>query len=395
MKNMPRLIMRYSFIQTGWLFLVLFSSCEGQVKTAPVKAADEAKAVLVGQPGIVRTQGASPYANIYCGLEDKSGNLWFGTQGEGVYRYDGKSFFQYTTQDGLSNNHVYSMIQDATGNIWFGTAYGLCKYDGKHFSSVPIVVADENNFQTDTLPSGKFTVDQHGVPAPENIIWSVMQDKKGVFWFGAADGVYCYNGISSWRFLDDKNVVNKDSLHLRMIDCMLEDMNGNIWLCSGMIPGNEGITRYDGKSLSNFKPEGDGWIRNGIEDENGNLYFATRHNGVCRFNGISFTNITEQAGIDNGSVNTVLEDKAGNIWIATELGSGQPGEDGGVWRFDGKSFTRYTTRDGLVHNGVFCMVEDRSGNIWFGTRNIGLCRFDGKTFTTFSASAGIAPANTK
>jgi ligand-binding sensor domain-containing protein len=169
-----------------------------------------------------------------------------------------------------------------------------------------------------------------------------------------------------------------------MVDCILEDRKGIIWFCSGMMPGNEGIHRYDGKSISSFKPNGEGWVRNVIEGKDGNLYFATRHNGVLQYDGKKFINITEKAGIDKGSLTTVLEDKAGNLWFGTELGSGQLGEDGGVWRFDGKSFTSFTTKDGLIHNGVFCILEDMSGNMWFGTRNIGLCRYNGKTFTSFS-----------
>ena len=116
------------------------------------------------------------------------------------------------------------------------------------------------------------------------------------------------------------------------------------------------------------------------------MYIATRHNGMCRYDSLTdeFTNVTEKAGINNSSVSSIFGDKAGNIWIATELGSGQLGEDGGVWRFDGKIFTRFTTKEGLIHNGVFTIIEDKFGNIWFGTRNIGLCCFDGKTFTSFS-----------
>jgi len=57
------------------------------------------------------------------------------------------------------------------------------------------------------------------------------------------------------------------------------------------------------------------------------------------------------------------------MWIATESGSGEIGENGGLWRFDGKTFSHFTTKDGLPHNGVFGLVEDVSGNIWIGTRN--------------------------
>ncbi|GAB2558355.1 two-component regulator propeller domain-containing protein [Spirosoma aerophilum] len=67
---------------------------------------------------------------------DKTGNLWFGTTGEGVYRYDGKLFTQFTKQDGLSSNTVWCLVEDRAGNIWVGTRnIGLYRYDGKTFTS--------------------------------------------------------------------------------------------------------------------------------------------------------------------------------------------------------------------------------------------------------------------
>jgi ligand-binding sensor domain-containing protein len=75
-------------------------------------------------------------------LEDKSGNLWFGTYGGGVSKYDGKSlsagqagFTHFTDKEGLSNNVVRSILEDKSGNLWFGTAGGgVSKYDGKSFT---------------------------------------------------------------------------------------------------------------------------------------------------------------------------------------------------------------------------------------------------------------------
>src|SRR6476620_6583888 len=108
-------------------FLLLFlfiTVCNGQTST--------------GQPRIVKTQGTTEYANVHCGLQDKDGNLWFGTTGEGVYRYDGKLFTQFTVRDGLSSNSVQCILEDRAGSIWFGTDAGLCRYDGKTISAVPI-----------------------------------------------------------------------------------------------------------------------------------------------------------------------------------------------------------------------------------------------------------------
>lgn len=40
--------------------------------------------------------------NIRCMLQDKSGNIWFGTEGGGVSKYDGKSFIHFTEKEDLS-----------------------------------------------------------------------------------------------------------------------------------------------------------------------------------------------------------------------------------------------------------------------------------------------------
>ena len=170
---------------------------------------------------------------------------------------------------------------------------------------------------------------------------------------------------------------------MKWTQCIFEDNAGNIWFGSWVL-ANEGLCRYDGRSITQFKPYGEGWIRSVLEDKNGELLVVTRHNGVCRYDGEKFINFTQKGGIQNDAVTTAYQDKAGNLWFGTELGSGELKEDGGLWRYDGKTFFRYTTMHGLVHNGVFSMVEDTSGKLWIGCRNIDLCCFDGQAFTRFS-----------
>ena len=73
---------------------------------------------------------------IYSILEDKKGNMWFTTDKNGVYCYDGKELTNYTTADGLANNSVVSVLEDQAGNLWFGTkGFGLSRYDGKTFTT--------------------------------------------------------------------------------------------------------------------------------------------------------------------------------------------------------------------------------------------------------------------
>jgi len=149
-----------------------------------------------------------------------------------------------------------------------------------------------------------------------------MQDKSGKLWFGTTKGVYCFNGTSTSRFLEDNNVINKDSLLLKMIDAILEDKNRNIWFGSS---AGEGICRFDGKSLARLTPNVTlkefGYVRvmSILEDKNGNLLFGTGV-GAYRYDGKTLTNFAKQAGIH--WVYSIIKDKKANLWFATEMGGG-------------------------------------------------------------------------
>lgn len=160
---------------------------------------------------------------------------------------------------------------------------------------------------------------------------------------------------------------------------MLEDKNGNIWFGSGPM-AFEGISLYDGKSITNFKPKNETWIRNMFEDKNGTIWIGTRHYGTCRYDGKIFTYFTEKEGVGTA----MLEDKAGNIWFCGEEKLGTVESVGGIWQYDGKRYKNFASVDGLGNYFVWSIIEDKDGNIWIGTRNTGLCRYNGKTFTDFS-----------
>ncbi|MEI7662608.1 MAG: two-component regulator propeller domain-containing protein, partial [Bacteroidota bacterium] len=163
------------------LVLMIYTSCSGQVKTQQPKITSGPIIATIGHPKMVKTRVTDKYANVHCGLQDKAGNLWFGTTGEGVYRFDGKSFTNFTEKDGLNSNTVYSVLEDKTGSIWFGTDAGLCRYDGKTFAPVPVTVNNGSNSYP--LPGTTSTGSQTEV-------WTILQDNTGIIWFGTSDGVY-------------------------------------------------------------------------------------------------------------------------------------------------------------------------------------------------------------
>ncbi len=334
--------------------------------------------------------------NVWSITEDKSGNLWFGTFGGGVSKYDGKSFTSFTTAQGLVNNDVWSIIEDKSGNLWFGTyGGGVSKYDGKTFTSfttaqglannkVRSITEDKSgNLWFGTLGGGiskydgkTFTSFTTAQGLANNYVWSITEDKSGNLWFGTfGGGVSKYDGKTFTSFTTAQGLANNDVVSIS------EDKSGNLWF--GTDGG--GVSKYDGKTFTSFTTAqglANNKVRSITEDKSGNLWFGTLGGGVSKYDGKTFTSFTTAQGLANNTVLSIIEDKSGNLWFGTY--------GGGVSKYDGKTFTSFTTAQGLAKNDVVSITEDKSGNLWFGTSGSGVSKYDGKTFTSFTTAQGLA-----
>ena len=136
--------------------------------------------------------GTTENLHIRSLMEDSKGNLWIGNNcgggrsGIGVIKYDGKNFIHFTKQyqlrkedtKGNSLDKVFSMCEDGLGNIWFGTnESGVWRYDGHTL---------KNFTQEDGLDS--------------YLTWIIYKSKSGELWFGGGpNGVYRFTGKSFER----------------------------------------------------------------------------------------------------------------------------------------------------------------------------------------------------
>jgi len=101
---------------------VFNTSCKGQNKTDLSK--DNIKSEIKGV--ITSTGPNNTTRNI---VQDRTGNIWIAAF-DGIFRYDGKSFTNITSQ--VSSSHFFSVLEDRKGNLWFGSiGSGVYYYDGK------------------------------------------------------------------------------------------------------------------------------------------------------------------------------------------------------------------------------------------------------------------------
>lgn len=337
------------------------TGCGGPVKKEWPTETERAK--------LVKTIGAPGYGNVYCSLQDKAGNVWFGTTENGLYKYDGKVFSRFLVADGLSSNNISCLLEDTHGKIWIGTEAGLCLYDGKAFTQIEIPLPK-------SLPPNKNDLYRHS-----RWVFSIMQANDGKLWFATIDGVFIYDGKSFTPFVISETSGGFLSTN-HNIERLLQDRAGNVWFG---VRANEGVYRYDGKSITTLKleelfqdgpkPRPHGWAWPQLQDKDGNIWFSN-WGGAYRYDGTSFTSFTKKEGL-HGGVTRIMEDKNGNLWFGGDAGAG-------LSMYDGKSFTRFTTEHGLINNSIWSILEDKTGNIWVGTRATGLSLYDGKTFVTYS-----------
>jgi ligand-binding sensor domain-containing protein len=82
--------------------------------------------------------------------------IWAGTWGGGVGHYDGTTWRNFTTKDGLAGNIVYAVARDSAGTLWFGTNKGLSSFDGRQFHNLTHAdgLLDDNVYAIAVAPDG-------------------------------------------------------------------------------------------------------------------------------------------------------------------------------------------------------------------------------------------------
>lgn len=316
--------------------------------------------------------------------QDRSENLWVGTNLGGVNKLDLKPRkfphvkVQAVGQGNAGLNYVNALYKDEDEVVWVGTNNALSR-----------LRPGQNRFELvlkTTVPGKRFP----------GYVFAIIEDGRHKLWVGTyGNGVYTYDKQSKQvrHFLHDGD--NDNSLSNSRVRALVEDHSGNIWIGT-----SDGLNRLDPEtgSFKHYFPDphdlaslSHGDIAVLYEDSGNNLWVGTTNGGLCLFDAENETFQTfrhdpkRPGSLSNNSVTTIHEGSRGQIWIGTTNGLNKLDLATGT-------FEQFYEPDGLASSYIAGILSDGNGNLWLST-NKGLTRFnrdyESKQFRNFSRADGL------
>ncbi|WKN44456.1 PAS domain S-box protein [Tunicatimonas pelagia] len=285
----------------------------------------------------LRTEHGLYEKSVFSIIKDRRDDYWFSYIPGGLDRYDGEKVHHYGPKEGLLNDFIYCSVEDSAGNLWFGSSYGLTRYDGESFYSIP----------PDELPNRR--------------ILSSFRDSDNNLWFGTAQGVVKYqNGQFA-------SVQGKRGQQCNSAITVIDQMNDQ-----RMVFGTkEGVYLWDGTEytllLEDYAAQSEYVLTMALDDHQ-SLWFSTINGLLFRyyFSTGELLKMHEKTDVPPEIIYTMEVAHDGSLVMGTQRG---------VYRFllnqrgEVKQMMSYGKNDGFTgmeSNANASFVEE-DGSIWMGT----------------------------
>ncbi|MDX2188613.1 MAG: two-component regulator propeller domain-containing protein [Bacteroidota bacterium] len=338
-------------------------------------------------------QGLS-HSSVSTIYQDSKGFLWFGTGG-GLNKYDGYTFEKYHSYAKDTNSPINNLsnliFEDRSGVFWLGSDFGYTIYNPNtntfkknltyavenhifNFSHIHNIIQDlEGNMwfsQDSALIKLKLSTHTYSkVDFKHGKILKIIMSKEGLFYVGTSNGLYSFNPKSSDAKFESINNI----LQIKAIT-LLADKQGIL------IASKQGIYKYSFAKKKFIKLEYG--LKESILDEvkcisnnSENIYIGTIYGLVVCNNGthnVYTHNISNEGSLSTNTVNCILIDKSGLVWIGTS--------NGGINIID-KQRHRFRTFKNTPYGykslkNVYGLTQDSKGRLWVGTHEYGITIID-------------------
>ena len=202
-----------------------------------------------------------------------------------------------------------------------------------------------------------------------SFVTQVYIDSEGFLWASTRDGINRYDGYQ-FRVIRRENDSNR-ALASNYVNTLLQDRNGLFYF--GMYGA---LQTWDGRNFYNVTmtdlkgQKGSCYATCFLERANGDVLAGTSGLGVMKF--IDKSHAQQMGGelADLHTINSMIEDKKGRLWLVTD--------SKGLLCYDGNKVRRYLADRTELQ--FFGLCEDHDGVIYVGTTNSGVFRLQGTDF---------------
>jgi signal transduction histidine kinase/ligand-binding sensor domain-containing protein len=301
---------------------------------------------------------------INCIAQDNSNGLWIGTN-KGAYNFNNNILKYFDESNGFTNYPVYDIFKDFDNNIWFGTnGAGVFRFDGDGFLILdqaqgitePILQLAKEKNNTILMTGGNKLMTYNGkkisqikVPLMDatDVIHCLYTDKEKNTWLCTQQGLWKETGSNFTRFYpsninDPKilfNVVMHDQTQTMWVvasdgcyywDKGFKKISGFNGICTGLmetgrdsilVGTNNSIFLVKDKKIDNsFKAEFlKGSNINCLKYYKGRIYIGTFDKGLFIWNphGGPVIHLNEKNGLSSPSVYSIDVDKNEILWVGT------------------------------------------------------------------------------
>jgi signal transduction histidine kinase/streptogramin lyase len=199
----------------------------------------------------LQTFGIGKGSNAWSVLVDSRQQVWAGTSGEGLFRFNSPSFQSVSTAEKIGPD-IFALFESRDGKIWAGGENGLGSYDGQDWK----IFNASNGF-------------------PPNAVRAIAEDTNGNLWIGTEAGLFSLR--------DGK--ISAEAAPVNDISCLLVDRDGALWVGTS----GHGLALFENGKWTRFSTTNglaSADIGYFIQDDSDHLWIGS-YEGLLR---LSFTN---------------------------------------------------------------------------------------------------------
>ena len=302
---------------------------------------------------------------------------------------------QWQSEDGLPGNVVRSIIQSRDGYLWVATAEGVARFDGIEFDPIELdgqqrrnrfafwrlYSTGDNDIWVATFQGGLFRIRNGNFervlpdtrrPRP-GLVTQLLETRKGEIHFKRGEEFHRVENGGAVEVPEPGESVltafredfEKQAREGRRTDPAvpprLKDRDGRIW--SEDASGRMGVQVPDGAILPVLLPGSGSPVSSNelLEDKEGNVWIASPINGLVRVRTSRVEVLDKAHGLSDNATFAVIQARSGEWWLANR--------SGGLTRWTPQGSEQVDVIPGGYHRSIGALFEDRDGVIWAAARD--------------------------